>query len=174
MIKFALYQLGYGRGGALWTICFFRAVPLGAAGRLVWDACKFVHEVSAQLSLNVARRRGRSFGCQHLMGTELIVGFGGRCWRCPLSRRGDVKGRMGWRRTLRCRSRCQNRGVLFLLYLDENSFCQTGYALCYLYVLILLKNQGEEMTMLLVVLWDHDSLFRLLSELLGSSLHNSI
>lgn len=39
-----------------------------------------------------------------------------------------------------------------LLYLDENSFCQTGYALCYLYVLILLKNQGEEMTMLLVVL----------------------
>lgn len=53
-----------------------------------------------------------------------------------------------------------------LLYLDEHSFCQTGYALCSLYVLVLLKNQGEEITTLLVVLGDRDSLFRLLSELL--------
>lgn len=39
-----------------------------------------------------------------------------------------------------------------LRYLGECSFCQTGYALCYLYVLFLLKNQGEEIAMLLVVL----------------------
>lgn len=36
------------------------------------------------------------------------------------------------------------------LYLDEHSFCQTGYALFYLYVLVFLKNQGEEITVLLV------------------------
>lgn len=29
------------------------------------------------------------------MGTELIVGFGGRCWRCPLSRGVDVKEEWG-------------------------------------------------------------------------------
>lgn len=35
MIKFAMYQLGYGRRGFVDSM-FSRAVPLGAVGRLVW------------------------------------------------------------------------------------------------------------------------------------------
>lgn len=45
----------------------------------------------------------------------------------------------------------EERCSLFL-YIDEHSFCQAGYALCYLYVLFSLKNQGEEITVFLVVL----------------------
>lgn len=40
----------------------------------------------------------------------------------------------------------------FLLYLDKLSLCENGYALCYLHVLVLLKNQGEEITMPLDIL----------------------
>lgn len=62
----------------------FGAVTLGAAGRLAWiiNLC-----MKTLLGFLLTWQEGgeEALGASILWGTELIVGFGGRCWRCPLA-----------------------------------------------------------------------------------------